>query len=447
MMNFFSFRQTPIQQSRDSGTYTANVNLRDCPTTAAVNAHIIDYPANSTLSYAWNFGSLAGLFLVIQIVTGAFLAAFYEPTTELAFDSIEITIMRDVNYGWMIRYMHSNGASFYFGLLYLHMARTLKINSHVNKPAVWNSGVLIYILSMAVAFLGYVLPWGQMSLWGATVITSLFSTIPKVGPQLVCWIWGDFSVAKPTLHRFFMFHVILPFVIVAVVVIHIILLHRAGSSNPENNKTIDPVSFFSYFFVKDAVGFWITMVLYFIVVFWCPDYFGHPDNYKKANALETPAHIVPEWYFLPFYAILRCVEDKDLGVILMFGSIAGLFVLPAGRTVYRFSAAQAIDFALIAFWIFAANFLLLGFLGAAPATGFYVMVTRVATVIYFTYVYVPATISASLYIGSKVVPAWNNRWTIWGILVKKCCYTKSFLTKASVRTEAFKQIQVFFLQK
>lgn len=402
-MFFFNTLKTSVQTTmRDSGAYATALNHQESPTAAAVTSHVVTYPASSTLSYAWNFGSLAGIFLAIQIFTGAFLSAFYNSEQTLAFDSVEIHIMRNVSYGWMIRYMHSNGASFYFALLYLHMARTIRFGSHVERPAVWNSGVVIYLLSMATAFLGYVLPWGQMSLWGATVITSLFTTLPfGIGSTLTEWIWGDYSVSGPALRRFYTFHFVLPFVVLAVVVLHIILLHRAGSSNPENSKHSDFISFFSYFFIKDVSGLWFVLFWYFIVVFWFPDFLGHPDNYKKANPLETPTHIVPEWYFLPFYAILRCVEDKEIGVALMFGSIICLFFLPLAGCIYNCSTSYQKIWVKTLFWLFALNFLVLGFLGAAEASGFYITVTRISTGLYFAYILIPACITLAQRINPK----------------------------------------------
>ena len=295
------------------------------------NNHLIDYPTPINQNYFFGFGSLAGLMLVIQIITGIFLAMHYTPHVEYAFSSVE-HIMRDVNYGWLIRYLHANGASFFFIVVYVHIFRGLYYGSYFEpRGHLWCSGVLIFILMMATAFLGYVLPWGQMSFWGATVITNLFSAIPLLGQHLVYLLWGGFSVDNPTLNRFFSLHFFLPFAIAGISLLHLILLHQTGSNNPlgiklKNKNTY--IGFYPYFYVKDLFGVLILLLVFFIFVFFYPNLLGHPDNYIKANALVTPAHIVPEWYFLPFYAILRSIPHKLLGVIAMFSSLLILLLLP-----------------------------------------------------------------------------------------------------------------------
>ncbi len=289
------------------------------------------YPTPKNLSYWWNFGSLAGAILAVMIISGIVLAMSYTPHVDYAFNSVE-RIMRDVNYGWLIRYIHMNGASFFFIVVYIHMFRGMYYGSY--KPPreiLWWLGVIILLLMMATAFMGYVLPWGQMSFWGATVITNLFSAIPLVGDSIVTLLWGGFAVDNPTLNRFFSLHYLLPFVIVGVVVLHIWALHMHGSNNPigiDAKGPQDKIPFHPYYTAKDAFGLAAFFIVFAGVVFFAPNFFGEPDNYIPANPLVTPAHIVPEWYFLPYYAILRAIPDKLLGVLAMFGSILILFILP-----------------------------------------------------------------------------------------------------------------------
>ena len=311
--------------------------------------HQQEYPAPKNLSYWWNFGSLAGIMLVVMIVTGIVLAMHYTPQANLAFDSVE-RIMRDVNYGWLIRYLHMNGASMFFIVVYIHIFRGLYYGSF--KPPrelLWIIGVIILLLMMATAFMGYVLPWGQMSFWGATVITNLFSAIPLVGNSIVTWLWGGFAVDNPTLNRFFSLHYLLPFVIFAVVFLHLWALHHHKSNNPlgiDIKGPQDTIPFHPYYTVKDYVGIGVFLIFFASIVFFAPNLFGEPDNYIKANPLQTPPHIVPEWYFLPYYAILRATPDnfvggwltswmgfiavpaKLAGVILMFGSLLVLALQP-----------------------------------------------------------------------------------------------------------------------
>ena len=264
-----------------------------------LNSHVIDYPTPSNLTYAWSFGSTAGFCLVIQILTGVFLAMHYTPHIDLAFVSVE-HIMRDVNNGWLIRYMHANGASMFFIVVYSHIFRGLYYGSYMYpREHLWCSGVVIFILMMATAFMGYVLPWGQMSFWGATVITNLFSAIPFVGPAIVEWLWGGFSVDNATLNRFFSFHFLVPFLIAGMSLVHLALLHEHGSNNPIGvESSVDKIPFYPYFYVKDLLAFFGLVTVFAVFVFYFPNLMGHPDNYIPANPMVTPAHIVPEWYFL-----------------------------------------------------------------------------------------------------------------------------------------------------
>lgn len=290
-----------------------------------------DHATPRNLNYWWNFGSLAGLCLVVQLITGIVLAMHYTPHADMAFASVE-HIMRDVNYGWLIRYIHANGASMFFIVVFIHIFRGLYYGSYkAPRELLWMLGVTILLLMMATAFMGYVLPWGQMSFWGATVITNLFSAIPVVGDTIVTLLWGGFSVDNPTLARFFSLHYLLPFVITGTVILHIWALNMPGSNNPAGidvKSDADTIPFHPYYTIKDLFGIAVFLAFFAAFVFFMPNSLGHPDNYIPADPLATPSHIVPEWYFLPFYAILRAVPDKLLGVLAMFGSIAVLFVLP-----------------------------------------------------------------------------------------------------------------------
>jgi ubiquinol-cytochrome c reductase cytochrome b subunit len=344
-----------------------------------------EYPTPKNLNYMWNFGSLAGLSLVIMIVTGIVLAMSYTAHVDYAFESVE-RIMRDVNHGWLIRYIHMNTASFFFIVVYLHIFRGLYYGSYkAPRELLWILGVVIFLLMMATAFMGYVLPWGQMSFWGATVITNLFSAIPFVGESVVTFLWGGFSVDNPTLTRFFSLHYLMPFLIAGVVVLHIVALHRFGSNNPigiDTKGRQDTISFHPYYTIKDIVGVAMFLLLLAIAVFFFPNAMGHPDNYIPANPMQTPAHIVPEWYFLPFYAILRAVPDKLGGVLLMFGAIAILFILPwLDRSPVRSARFRPVF--RIFFWLLFIDALALGYLGGMPAEGIYVTLSRVATAWYF----------------------------------------------------------------
>ena len=344
-----------------------------------------EYPTPKNLNYWWNFGSLAGIVLVIMIMSGIVLAMHYTAHVDHAFQSVE-RIMRDVNYGWLVRYIHANGASFFFIVVYIHIFRGLYYGSYkAPRELLWMLGVVILILMMATAFMGYVLPWGQMSFWGATVITNLFSAIPLVGESIVTLLWGGFSVDNPTLNRFYALHYLLPFVIVGVVVLHIVALHRFGSNNPlgiDVRGNQDTLSFHPYYTVKDAFGLGVFLILLSVVVFFLPNSMGHPDNYIPANPMVTPAHIVPEWYFLPFYAILRAVPDKLFGVLAMFAAIGVLFILPwLDRSPVRSATFRPIY--KIMFWVFLVDCVALTWLGAKPAEGIYVVLSRLCTAYYF----------------------------------------------------------------
>ncbi len=348
---------------------------------------LVDYPTPRNLNYFWNFGSIAGIMLVSQILTGIFLAMHYTPHVDYAFDSVE-HIMRDVNYGWLIRYMHSNGASMFFVVVFIHIFRGLYYGSYkAPREILWWLGIIILLLMMASAFMGYVLPWGQMSFWGATVITNLFSAFPLVGESIVTWLWGGFSVDNPTLNRFFALHYLLPLVLVAVVALHLVALHTHGSNNPlgiDATGPQDKVPFHPYYTAKDFFGFGVFFLVFGYFVFFNPNYLGHADNYIPANPMVTPAHIVPEWYFLPFYAILRAIPDKLGGVLAMFAAILILFVLPWLDS----SKVRSGNFRPLFkpfFWLFVVACIGLGYLGAKPAEGVYVVWSRILTAYYFAY--------------------------------------------------------------
>ncbi len=344
-----------------------------------------NFMAPRNLNYMWNFGSLAGIALVLQILTGIFLAMHYKPDVAMAFDSIQ-HIMRDVNWGWLIRNMHMVGASFFFIVVYIHMARGLYYGSYKSpREVLWGIGVIIFLLMMATGFLGYVLPWGQMSYWGATVITNLLSVIPFIGQDIVVWLWGGYSVGDPTLNRFFVLHFVLPFVIVGIVILHIWALHEHGSNNPKgvDLKTKgDYIPFHPYYTIKDVFGLGVYLIPFTFMVFYAPEYLGHTDNNIPADPLVTPAHIVPEWYFLPFYAILRAIPIKELGVLAMFGAIAILLVLPwLDKHPVRSARFRPLYRPL--YVLFLMNFVLLGWCGMMPPEGIYVLIAQAATAFYF----------------------------------------------------------------
>jgi ubiquinol-cytochrome c reductase cytochrome b subunit len=362
------------------------------PFVATLEHELHEYPTPRNLNYWWNFGSLAGIMLVIMIVSGIVLAMHYTPNAAMAFDSVE-RLMRDVNYGWLLRYIHMNGASMFFLIVYIHMFRGLYYGSYkYPRELLWMLGVIILLLMMATAFMGYVLPWGQMSFWGATVITNLFSAFPLVGQKIVTLLWGGFTVGNPTLNRFFSLHYLLPFVIVAVVGLHLIALHTHGSNNPlgiDHKGPQDSIPFHPYYTIKDMFGLIVFLIIFSIFVFYIPNFLGDPQNYIPANPLQTPPDIVPEWYFLPFYAILRSmtfnvlgIPSKLIGVILMFSSILVLFVLPWLDTSRVRSATFRPVYKKV-FWLLVIDVLVLGYCGAHPPAGTIVVVGQLATFYYF----------------------------------------------------------------
>ena len=347
----------------------------------------VDYPTPKNLNYWWTFGGILTFCLVTQIITGIILAMHYTPHVDFAFNSVE-HIMRNVNYGWLIRYIHANGASMFFLAVYIHIFRGLYYGSYkAPREVLWILGVIIYLLMMAAAFMGYVLPWGQMSLWGATVITNLFGAIPVVGESVAIWLWGGYSVDNPTLNRFFSLHYLIPFLIMGVVILHIWALHVPGNNNPVGisvKSKQDTVPFHSYYTVKDGFALALFLILFSYFIFFAPNVLGHADNYIQANPLVTPAHIVPEWYLLPFYAILRAVPDKLGGVLLMFGAIFVMFLLPWLDTSKVRSARYRPLFKQF-YLLFVVDCLLLGYLGAMPAEGIYIVLARIGTVYYFAH--------------------------------------------------------------
>ena len=343
------------------------------------------FPTPKNFNYFWNFGALAMVTLVIMIATGVFLAMNYTPHTSMAFDSVQ-RIMRDVNYGWLIRYVHANGASMFFLVTYIHIFRGLYYGSYkAPRELLWILGVVILLIMMATAFFGYVLPWGQMSYWGATVITNLFSAIPLVGEPVVTWLWGGFSVANPTLNRFFALHYLLPFVLIGIIFLHIAALHVTGSNNPlgiDVKGPQDTLPFHPYYTIKDSVGLCVFLAIFAGFVFFAPNFFGAADNEIPANPLVTPAEIVPEWYLLPFYAILRSVPSKLGGVLMMFGSIGLLFAVPWLDT----SPVRSCKFRPIYKWflgLLVIACIVLGMVGAHRPEGIWVLLGRLGTIYYF----------------------------------------------------------------
>lgn len=355
------------------------------PFISIINNHLINYPTPINIHYAWNFGFLASVCLIIQILTGIFLAMHYTPHVDLAFASLE-HIMRDVNYGWLLRYVHTNGASMFFIVVYIHVFRGLYFGSYTKpRHLVWTLGVIILLLMILTAFIGYVLPWGQMSLWGATVITNLVSAVPLIGDYLVAWLWGGFSVDNATLNRFFSFHYLFPFIIAALSLVHLALLHQDGSGNPLGiNSSVDKIAMYPYFIIKDFLGVVLFSLFFALFVYFYPNMLGHPDNYIEANPMVTPAHIVPEWYFLPFYAILRSIPHKLGGVLAMVSAIIILALLPwlhsteirssRFRPLYRFFYYTIVTCCLI-----------LGWIGGMPVEEPYVIIGQIASIYYFVY--------------------------------------------------------------
>jgi len=347
----------------------------------------VDFPTPKNLNYWWTFGAILSFCLVVQIVTGVILAMHYIPSIDHAFDSVE-RIRRDVNYGWLVQSIHANGASMFFLAVYIHMFRGLYYGSYkAPRELLWMLGVVIYFLMIAAAFMGYVLPWGQMSFWGATVITNLLGALPIVGPSITTWLWGGFAVGDPTLNRFFSLHYLIPFIIAGIVVLHIWALHVPGNGNPTGidvKSKADTVPFHPYYTVKDGFALVLFAMLFAAFVFFMPDALGHADNYIPANPAVTPAEIVPEWYLLPFYAILRCIPDKLMGVLAMFSAILVLFVLPWLDT----SKVRSMRYRPILrqfFVVFVIACLALGYLGGKAPEGVYLISARIATAYYFAF--------------------------------------------------------------
>nr|NP_957723.1 apocytochrome b [Emiliania huxleyi]UPY85230.1 apocytochrome b [Gephyrocapsa ericsonii]UPY85251.1 apocytochrome b [Gephyrocapsa parvula]AAP94705.1 apocytochrome b [Emiliania huxleyi]AEI29457.1 apocytochrome b [Emiliania huxleyi]UPY84858.1 apocytochrome b [Emiliania huxleyi] len=361
------------------------ISLKKNSIVQLINAHLIDYPTPSNISYWWNFGFLAGMCLGIQIVTGIALAMHYTPHVDLAFLSLE-NIMRDVNGGWLLRYLHANGASMFFIVVYIHIGRGLYYGSYAEpRGLVWILGTVILLLMMATAFMGYVLPWGQMSFWGATVITNLFSAFPIVGSKIVTLLWGGFSVDNATLNRFFSLHYLMPFVIAAFALIHIAAVHENGSNNPLGISSVnDKIGFFPYFVLKDSLSFVAFIMFFSFFVYFYPNDLGHPDNYIPGNPMVTPEHIVPEWYFLPSYAILRSIPNKLLGVLALLASILILLILPVvNSSAIRSTLYRPIHQTF--FWFLVFDFILLGYIGQQTPETPFIEIGQIASVYYFAY--------------------------------------------------------------
>nr|AXS65729.1 cytochrome b [Cucujoidea sp. 23 KM-2017] len=361
------------------------------PILKILNNSLIDLPTPSNISFMWNFGSLLGLCLMIQIITGIFLAMHYCPNVDMAFNSVA-HICRDVNYGWLIRILHANGASFFFICLYIHIGRGIYYSSY-NLMETWLIGVTIFFLVMGTAFLGYVLPWGQMSFWGATVITNLVSAIPYLGTMIVQWIWGGFAVDNATLTRFFTFHFLFPFIVTALVIIHLLFLHQTGSNNPlGTTMNIDKTPFHPYFSFKDSLGFLFLMFILISLSLLNPYLLGDPDNFTPANPLVTPVHIQPEWYFLFAYAILRSIPNKLGGVIALIASIAILYLMPFINKK-KMMSSQFYPINKTLFWTLLSIIILLTWIGARPVETPYVIVGQILTILYFSYYFINPIIS------------------------------------------------------
>ncbi len=359
--------------------------IKKYPLLSTLHHTVISYPVPINITYFWNFGVLAAVCLIIQIITGIFLAMHYVAHADLAFISVE-HIMRDVNYGWLIRYIHANGASMFFLVVYVHVFRGLYYGSYMYpRQILWCIGVIILLIMILTAFMGYVLPWGQMSFWAATVITNLASAVPVIGDSIVYWLWGGFSVDNPTLNRFFSLHYLFPFIIVALVGLHIIFLHENFSNNPLGIKSnTDQIPFGPYFLIKDLYGVILFLMFFSVFLYFAPNYLGHTDNYIPANPMVTPTHIVPEWYFLPFYAILRSVPDKLGGVILLLASILILLGLPfITKSDIRSSSFRLLH--KIFFWIFFFDCLILGWIGGKSIETPFYELGQIATGFYFAY--------------------------------------------------------------
>ena len=363
-----------IKKTRFQKLYLVNI----------VSNHLINYPTPVNLNYLWSFGSLAAFCFAVQLITGIFLAMHYTPHVELAFDSIE-HIMRDVHFGWLLRSLHSNGASFFFIAIYIHIARGLHYGSYINpRNHLWMSGILILLLTMAIAFMGYVLPWGQMSFWGATVITNLISSIPYIGNFIVEWLWGGFAINNATLNRFFSLHYLLPFILAALIIVHIALLHKDGSNNPLGLPNIEnQITFYPYYVEKDLFSFIVFCFFASFFVFFAPDFLGHSDNYIPADPLSTPIHIVPEWYFLPYYAMLRSIPDKLGGVLVMINAIL-LLVLPStiGASSKIRSARFKLNYRFFVLILFSV-FIVLGWVGQQLVEYPFTTIGLSVTILYF----------------------------------------------------------------
>lgn len=361
------------------------LSFKKQPIVQIVNDHLIDYPTPSNISLFWNYGFLAGMCLGIQIITGILLAMHYTPHVDLAFLSVE-HIMRDVNGGWLLRYTHANGASMFFIVVFIHIGRGLYYGSYAQpRGLVWTLGVVILILMMATAFLGYVLVWGQMSFWAATVITNFFTAFPYIGNKIVTLLWGGFSVDNATLNRFFSLHYLVPFLIAAFAIVHMAVVHQDGSNNPLGiSSHSDKISFFPYFFIKDTLGLVAFLIFFSFFVYYSPNFLGHSDNYIPGNPMVTPAHIVPEWYFLPAYAILRSIPNKLIGVIALFASLLVLLALPLVNTSeVRSSLYRPLH--KVFFWLLVADYLVLGYLGQQVPESPFIEIGQLASIYYFAY--------------------------------------------------------------
>jgi quinol-cytochrome oxidoreductase complex cytochrome b subunit len=358
------------------------------PIVSFINAHIVDYPTPSNLNYFWSFGSISGIILVLQIISGILVSMHYTPHIDLAFLSIEF-FMRQIDYGWLVRYVHANGASMFFGSLYFHIARGVFYGSYsYPRGQLWISGVVIFILVMATSFMGYVLPWGQMSFWGVTVITNLFTAVPFIGQEIVEWLWGGFTIKNPTLNRFFSLHFIMPFILSGATIVHLSLLHRDGSNNPLGSESsYSVVGFYPYFYSKDLFAFSFFLTVFSSFVMFAPNYLGHTANYIIADPYHTPKHIVPEWYFLPFYAVLRSIPDKVGGVLAMGGALIILLIFP----LVDFAETRSPVFRpLYKFFVsfFLSNFILLGYLGQSLMEYPFYEASQFSTFYYFFFLLV-----------------------------------------------------------
>jgi ubiquinol-cytochrome c reductase cytochrome b subunit len=381
------------------------------PLIKIINNALIDLPAPSNISAWWNFGSLLGLCLIIQTLTGLFLAIHYTADIETAFNSVN-HICRDVNYGWLLRALHANGASFFFICIYIHIGRGIYYGSFLYTYT-WRIGVIILFLVIGTAFIGYVLPWGQMSFWGATVITNLLSAIPYLGINLVQWLWGGFAVDNATLTRFFTFHFLLPFIVIAATIIHLLFLHQTGSNNPLGiNRNRDKIPFHPYFSFKDIFGFILILIILFILTIIAPYKLGDPDNFIPANPLVTPPHIQPEWYFLFAYAILRSIPNKLGGVIALVLSIAILFILPI-TNIRKFRGIQYYTINQILFWTIIIIVILLTWIGARPVEDPYILTGQILTVLYFSY-----------FILNPLITKWLDNKLNWSMSLNKHMFWK-----------------------